>query len=111
MSLVRAKKLSNLITSAPKSNPQYELNISELKFSLLDDPEINESLSHEDCTSLPLDREGLPPTTVIRVRSYRNHGDQQAWATIGHTEIIQVHNVHIPCGHMLLSSTSTSKDL
>ena len=42
------------------------------------------------CTSLPLNREGLPPTTVIRVRSFKNHSDKQALATIGHTEIIPV---------------------
>ena len=42
------------------------------------------------CTSLPLNAEGTPPSTVVRVRSYKNQGDKQALATIGHTEIIQV---------------------
>ncbi len=95
-------------TSSLKLNPQYELNISEsyvYMYSLFDIESVNCKVTtyilHKSttveycvvilgCSSLPVDREGLAPSTIVRVRSYKQ-ADHQAQATIGHTEIVQVY--------------------
>ncbi len=44
----------------------------------------------EACTSLPLEKDGSNPNTVIRVRSYKKSDDTTAYSTVGLTDVIQV---------------------